>query len=530
MFSKFSNKDLMDLLTKTESATLSGTTDDVIPDKVYDELVEEAKRRKLIHEPDYESPNGYFMGSIPKPDAIPPISGKIIVSPKYDGVSCLAAYMRTSNGMELKNANTRGVLSHGKVKCSDLTHIMKLLAPVIKVTNTAITKLVVRGEIVLTEAYVLSHPTMKSPAAIASGMLSRNAINEEEFRRDLVFRPYEVVECATNSKIVTIDQISAYNFLQTPYVTIETEILTQAQLSPIFNDFKKAIKEPIDGIVYSSADWVYPARKEKRTTTDYKKYAYKPSAVVCSTVASIAPTIDSEGRFKFLITYAPTLMPNGNVSTKCTITPTQLLNNKDTLGVNSIVTIGFRQGIYSYMNSVIPTPATIPYYNDNIKCPYCGYKLVLGTGSSANTRVFKCSNKNCRGMIGYKLGLIIKTYMHLSGVTSEFLSNKPLEQLTLGWILGNCRLKHDKKNISPSQAFDFMTTADLLGIFDCWWNSSQRISNTLLSAGIPLSEPALKYKQQLIQLVGSEGKKPENAGITPMDAVWDVFGWFTRAK
>ena len=528
MFSNFSDKDLMDLLSKTESATLSGQDEDVIPDKIYDELVTEAKSRRLINEAKYDSPNGYFMGSIPKPESVPPLSGTIIISPKYDGVSCLAIYSRTEKGMTLLNANTRGVMSHGNVKCTDLTLIMKILAPILKCQNEGASRLVVRGEIVLTEKYILQHPAMKSPAAIASGMLNRKAINAEEILHDLCFRPYEVVEFVVNGNLVPVNQEQAYKFFGVPTVTIKPDLLMQKELHAVYTDFRKAIKEPIDGIVYSAPDWIYPAKKENRSTVNYGKFAYKPSSVVCSTVTNITPVIDSDGRFKFTLTYAPTQMQNGNISTKCTITATQLINNKDILGINSIVTIGFRQNLYPYMNSVMATPATIKYFNEKIKCPYCGHSLVLCNGVGRDTRIFKCSNDKCVGMIGYKLALIIKTYMHLNGVTGEYLAARSHGQLTFGWLLANCRFKHDKVAIKPSQAFNFMTCADFIGVFDCWWKSNQQVTNILLTANIPLSDLAKDHKKELISLVATEMRKPENKDIQPSEVMLDFVGNFNK--
>lgn len=544
MFKTYTDSELIQFIEKCDQAIENGDASFSISDSTYEEAIAEAKERHIYNDPEYTNIDGIFMGSIPKihimtelphsdPDSL------WIISPKYDGVSALATYVVRDGHLILTNARTRGIIRNNILQCSDITDKLRLIAHEIVMPNLrldVVKELMIRGEMVLSDSYVAKHKDeIKAPAAAASGFINRKDITEREFEEAIVFKPYEIVRLIDRTnRIQPVQQAHAYQILG----TVHSECIKYSDISinmlvDWIKKYKAEVLEPIDGIVFSPKEWVYPATKANRSKNDYGKYAYKTQIDFSSMVEEVEWIIDSKGQFSFLIHFTPTII-NGATRKKSKMSYEQLIQYKGEFGIGSIVNIKLHDGTYPYITGVIVTNKTKSLYFDELrskKCPYCGASISQGI-SSSNTHTIQCTNVNCVGKMSYRVATLLKERLHLSGLSVEAILKLAPEEQTLFNLVQRfgtkLKFKPDKKKLAKLEdMFSRASVSDILLGFDIW--TKKDVQLLLMEKGVMNPQGLIQNdrnaKIAIVKIIMENKQKYtfDNVAIDLFNSFYEIF-------
>lgn len=503
MFDSYTDKELKDFIEQCDYEIERGNSSFGVPDSTYEDAKREAtKRGILLSSPDYTvDEDNIFMGSIPKIRSINEVNVNLnevdedwVMSPKYDGVSALATYIVIQNELVLSTARTRGKVKNGVTTCSDITAKMKMVQPTLYIDTLALNKIekvIVRGELVLRGDYMTENKaTIKAPAAAATGFINRKDITNGEFANAMTFKPYEIVKIVSKTgQEFTPTQKHAYEILGTVHTDcIKYRNITIDVLAKQINDFKVKVLEPIDGVVFSPAKWMYPFNKDNRSTLNYGKYAYKHTTEFSSTVSGVTPLIDSSGKISYILEFVSVVI-NGQNRKSAKMSFDQLRKFNSELGIGSIVTIKLNSNIYPYILSIIKTPKVKELcFGDltKLKCPFCNSDTSISVG---NSYTLSCNNLNCRGKLAYRMALLLSDGLHLAGVSADTLLNTSDVKMTLNDVMNKfstkLKFKIKKSYVKLSNVtniFEYATALDiLLGLNVC---TKGEATNLLIKVGL----------------------------------------------
>lgn len=331
---------------------------------------------------------------------------RVIVMPKYDGVSCCIKfdYNESKKEFEVVKARTRGVDVGIENVNTDMTERIKQIlysttCPWIKRLNNLAKKfksITIRGEV------VLIRKLETSPAQYVAGKIN-SKFERIDAENVIGFKMFEITRCydKDNEYILTqskaceifkkVDSSLVYEYVD---LTNNQEENDKLMLS-IFDKWKETLSSPIDGIVYCKPDWKYPLYKEE-TGVNYNKFALKPYETLTSKLTSVYYNISKDGKLIPMICFEPVNSNYRNYKQACsTIHEINEMITKKNLSVGSVLNITF--------------PGSIPHINDAClfndttqkislpkKCPFCNSKIELSVKNDKNVLI--CSNNNCHGI------------------------------------------------------------------------------------------------------------------------------------
>ena len=345
------------------------------------------------------------------------------------------------------------------------------------------TSINIRGEIVLTNKTLTTSP----PAAYVAGKLNGGMDVWNKAVNTMQFLPYEIMKItfsvpdklvrskhsnSTNSsnfehEVVYIpSQDETVKFFQAcnlmNYSVKYTTLNTSNNMSIVQDYYKSllsALPEPIDGVVYTSTYWQYPQTRDAKTSTNYNKYAWKPSSEGTSILRSVDYSISRDGKLGLILNYDP-ININGKTYTKAKTAPTRMTNALDGIKIGSIITVELCNDISpqvkDFDNETLDNDEQIEPYTLPKTCPFCGSKVNI-TNRKATT-IAQCTNKQCteimvqkyknflsilniKGVAEGKLRKLAKTDelnlfdIHDKLMTSDILIES-IEQLTFSKFMG----------------------------------------------------------------------------------------------
>jgi hypothetical protein len=370
---------------------------------------------KVTHKPDT---SGYFMGSIPKTDILIPME-KVLLMPKYDGCSCGMTFSRGKDGFfDLEEARTRGTketkAGTAKRNYQIITEKVKpLVVDLLHAFNSKelaeykfehgqwndVREIIIRGEIV---CKTVEDAEGSPPASVVAGKLNGGHEVWFEFIPKMTMKPFEIVSIITRN-VFTVTQYEMFKFFNAaglPQIVRGLKAVDESQaclnvIESFFdNKFGKAVAEPIDGVVYCSADWKYPFDKKDNGMSNYGKYAWKPSNEGVTHIKEIVPITSKDGAIEYTIVYTPLSM-NNKTFMKCKCVPTTIQRFGENFGIGSIITIKLSKDISPMIDTCVApeddenfTPFVFPE-----RCPFCGEALNV-VRKKDSLRMF-CPNELC---------------------------------------------------------------------------------------------------------------------------------------
>lgn len=233
----------------------------IMSDEAFDNLVGTLTlmdpTNKLLSTPDwgYVSKNKKYahkyglIGSLLKIHSVDELSnmykdGSIVVSPKFDGSTCVAYYV---NG-KVERALSRGDGTEGVDKTSKYLKIVSKYNLSIPETFTG----AIRGEIEFTKSnwakYKEKYPDAKFPRNVGTGMFMSDEISEDLELVD--FMAYKIVgqsEHELNTYSEMLATLNSYGFPK--FETIESDSITDEMCESLFQKWSEIY--PIDGLVFN---------------------------------------------------------------------------------------------------------------------------------------------------------------------------------------------------------------------------------------------------------------------------------------
>ena len=223
---------------------------------------------------------------------------------------------------------------------------------------------------------------------------SITTINGEELRikqNDV----YEILSHLYYKRCVDHKHIDVYLKDYPTYTLNTTEGKNFEQL---FEKMKQQVKQPLDGLVYSPVDWLYPQDKDETTDTKYGKYAWKEQKETVVTITDLEYTMGKTGDLACMILYKPVKIDSKTYQ-RAKVSVQKLFGFiKDGLGVDAECMLQVHNNINPNIEFIIkraPKPFDIL-----INCPFCNHKLDYlydAKDKSENNfpKHLNCVNKEC---------------------------------------------------------------------------------------------------------------------------------------
>lgn len=370
----------------------------------------EAMRQKFPIEESSEDGKIMYMGSIPKEKEIKLISPAII-APKFDGCSVALKFSNLipknvlnlqiteqANAFTLVAAHSRGSDVGSKRVNSDLFDKMEKLIPVIncdrkdqKIVKLAqsIESISIRCEIVLDQA----DENLVSAAYVA-GKINGSMEVFEEAIDNLRIVAFEIGSITTiDGEEIRIPQNEVYEILShfyytrcvhakngkkhvdiylKDYPTYTLNTTEGKKFEELFEKIKQQVKQPLDGLVYSPVNWLYPKDKSETTDTKYGKYAWKEQKETIVTITGLDFTMGKTGDLACMILYKPVKIDSKTYQ-RAKVSVQKLFSFiNDGLGVGAECMLRVHNNINPNIEFVVkPAKPFVILVN----CPFCNHKL-----------------------------------------------------------------------------------------------------------------------------------------------------------
>lgn len=196
-----------------------------------------------------------------------------------------------------------------------------------------------------------------------------------------------------------------------------------------FFHYQDTCPQPLDGVVYCSAQWRYPQFKSESTAANYDKFAWKPTSESTSKLTGVNYNIARDGKIGFELLYEPVMIGPKEYK-RCKSVPTQLENLKG-IGIGSVVSIKLCGDINPYIMSFEPDDTITPYSMPT-ECPFCKTKLVYAHKKDSLT--IRCPNKGCNEQMIQKFMNLLK-YLNISGLAEGKLRKLKPKELTIEGVI-----------------------------------------------------------------------------------------------
>lgn len=467
---------LYEEMVRTINAAAAEMTDEITADDAATYTKTKRHKEKLI--PDL------WMGSITKETEILEIENALML-PKFDGCSCgvkLKRYIANSE-FELVQAITRGTMEGYDTKRSDITEKFAMLAdPFVKALSSPqasmyrfddkirpdknfgnVLQITLRGELVLKDKSKCD----SAPASVVAGKINGHMAVWQDGINMIEFVPYEIIRFrydltdSYNYYIPTqMETITFFDKLGLIHFPVDMCDLNADELETVQEHFKylnEAIPQPLDGVVYCSKDWRYPAFSAQTTPKQYGKYAWKPSSEATSTLKSITYSLARDGKFTFILSYDP-IKINGKRYLNAK-TATSRMVQLHGMGIGSVITVKLAGDISPMITDFINEDDEVEVYELPDKCPFCGKKTVLKKGK---TPTLSCTNQACPEITKQKYIYFFKN-LSIKGIAEGKLSK--LKDLRFKTVVDTYfELKFISSKLLKTDTRSFMVAIGLGGI------------------------------------------------------------------
>jgi len=260
--------------------------------------------------------------------------GDVIITPKFDGLSCLLV----SNKGEIK-MYTRGDGTYG----SDVSHLKDIVKNIPKLKNDVS----IRGELIINiDLFEKYSKEYKNARQLVSGIVNSKPGKNIKIAEEIEFIPYEIINDISNTQEKQLNQLKKLGFKipeNTIIKNINTEILTEITIQ-----YKKKNKYNIDGIVITTNT------EYTRNTKDNPDYSFAYKIAGETTEAIVEKIVWSISKWGLLkpVVYIKPIELSG-----ITITKTSGFNGKficdNNIGKNALIRIVRSGDVIPYIVEVI---------------------------------------------------------------------------------------------------------------------------------------------------------------------------------
>ena len=415
------------------------TVADLPNDVIYETYVKKVKYNKTeVSENEIMN-----MSTIPK-EEINKISSrfkpedKIILMPKFDGISVALKFKIINYEGVLEKAHTRGKVVGSKISNTDVFDKMNLMIQSMKfkkpTKDTSIEKILkmksisIRAEIVgtITQRDESGNYDLSQGAPLAAGIINGGMKNFEENMQNLCLQAYEVSKIEYNDDTIEVpQQNSTLSLLSlilinnapirnwSPYHIFAKDLFKDENTYEalmkkyFFKGFAKNLKNPLDGIVYCASTWKYPTSKEEFNKVTYGKNAWKPNPRGKLIVKSLTYSMGKTGELSPIIQFEVDSVDHkfaGKVYKQTKFSYSKLLSYLEAgLGVNTPYIFELSHGITLQILYIIDDEKNHKPLEVVTKCPFCKCDL-----KNVDNKHLLCINKICPERIANLFGEMIK--------------------------------------------------------------------------------------------------------------------------
>lgn len=424
-----SEKEIRQLLEICDLIHAGNEIEGYSPEDLPSDSFYEAMRQKFPKESINNNSEVMYMGSIPKEKEIKLIS-PVIISPKFDGCSVALKFTNLipknvldlqvteqANAFTLIAAHSRGSDVGSKRVNSDLFDKMEKIIPVIscdrkdsKIAKFAqtIDTITIRCEIVLDQA----DENLVSAAYVAGKINGSMEVFEEAIDKlrivgfeigsittidgeELRVKQNEVYEILSHMYYKRCDGHTHVDVYLKDYPTYTLNTTEGKNFEELFEKMKQQVKQPLDGLVYSPVDWLYPQDKDETTDTKYGKYAWKEQKETIVIITGLEYTMGKTGDLACMILYKPVKIDSKTYQ-RAKVSVQKLFGFiKDGLGIGAECMLQVHNNINPNIEFVVKPSK--PFVN-LVNCPFCNRKLEYiydPKDKSPFPKHLNCVNKEC---------------------------------------------------------------------------------------------------------------------------------------
>ena len=366
-------------------------------------------------------------------------STHICCMPKYDGISCAIRFLWNDSldSFVIDEAKTRG--SDVGVGHKD-TNMKNKIQQVLDSDRCSwwprkfngfhrlFKQISVRGEL------VLNNKEIGCPAPYVAGKVNaKSEILDPE--NVMTYKIFEITRVVTlDGKTLIPGQLKALKYIHAldenfPYVEFDLTEDSESNTKLLLNQFKvwqETLENPIDGVVYTTKDWTYPAYQDETHGVNYGKYALKPNEMSVSQITGIEYTMSKDGKLNPILKFTPTKINGKNYKqAKSAISNLVGFINNSKIGIGSTIDVTLQASIIPQVTRVVNDSAGENKFELPTVCPMCGSALDFKTVKSIST--LTCVNLNCKGRVIKRLVNLMKN-LKVPGFAEKNL-NKLLEEI-----------------------------------------------------------------------------------------------------
>lgn len=401
-----------------------------------------------------------IMDGIELPKAIPTITGDCILMPKFDGCTIAIAF----NDETITVAHTRGVDSTtGDRKINYVTDKMKLLLdPVTAFTNLRkatyldifvkdkallgnnnrpnrmtiqskyITELRIRAECVKR-----NKDTPDTATGFVAGGINGKLKTFQDRLDNLCLRPFEIglikYKDPLTGDITDIipTQGSALNILAKMnllnFDPIHADHIDSSyKFIDLLDRLQASHNEPLDGIVYCSANWTYPyITEESSKRVNYSKYKFKRNNIAQSSLLGISYSIGATGKYTPTLEYE-TVMINDKRYHQAKMA-VKRIQDFGPIYVGQPCDVELKADINPMVVAVYDPPNTKEPITLIRKCLHCHKQLQYNSNKSGDV-VISCVNPTCVGVIRQRIIKFLNAIKY-KGISEKTLINDNISDI-----------------------------------------------------------------------------------------------------
>lgn len=380
----------------------------------------EMMRKRFPKDVDITSGPVMYMGSIPKEKEVTLIA-PVLIAPKFDGCSVALKFKRHNDTFSLIAAHSRGSDVGSKRVNSDLFDKMNKLIPTISCTafNSAccdteiiqnVDTISIRCEIVLKE----KDDDLVSAAYVAGKINGSMEVFEEAIDKIRIVG-FEIGSIITlDGEELRIPQDRVYEILShlcygsdqiylKDYKVYHFKSSSEVDFDKLFKKVQSDVKQPLDGLVYCSDNWLYP--KEKEGDSKYGKYAWKEQNDTIVKITGLEYSMGKTGELACVILFEPVKI-SGKTYQRAKVSVQKLhAFMENGLGIGAECVMMVHNNINPNIESIV-TPAVKPFEALKL-CPYCRSEIVRGF-VKGELKHLTCVNTACPENIIQRITELLK--------------------------------------------------------------------------------------------------------------------------
>ena len=362
-----------------------------------------------------------FKDGIIKDSVVNITSSEVCCLPKYDGISCAVRFVWSDEqkSFVVDEAKTRGVdvgLSHRDTDMKD--RILQVLSsdncpwwPVrFNKFHQKYKQVSCRGEL------VVNSKDVKNPANYVAGKVNSKLAHVDP-EKVMTYKIFEITRLISkDDKVIVPGQLIVCELIHSLDASIPFEKITLSdntdenttKIMNLYTKWKEDLDNPIDGVVYTTADWTYPRTKAETHGVNYGKYALKPNEIGISKLTGIEYTMSKDGKLNPILQFEPTVIAKKTCKqAKSAIGKLVELINEKHLGIGSTIEITMQSSIIAQVTDVIENPEQeITQLELPKKCMFCDSALELKKNKTTTT--LTCKNMLCKGRVVKRLENFLK--------------------------------------------------------------------------------------------------------------------------